>query len=108
MKSIATIKNISIYRVLIVFFSLFSTVLYAQQNKLESFCSPIIFKGNHMRRLHLSPLVPALAAFVAWGTTPVIMAADAPKDGSKAAIIAGIDSSTRRKTRPRAAPKKRM
>lgn len=46
MKSIATIKNISIYRVLIVFFSLFSTVLYAQQNKLESFCSPIIFKGN--------------------------------------------------------------
>ena len=46
MKSIATIKNISIYRVLIVSFSLFSTVLYAQQNKLESFCSPIIFKGN--------------------------------------------------------------
>lgn len=46
MKSIATLKNISIYRVFIVSFSLFSTVLYAQQNKLESFCSPIIFKGN--------------------------------------------------------------
>lgn len=46
MKSIATIKNISIYRGLIVSFSLFSTGLYAQQNKLESFSSPIIFKGN--------------------------------------------------------------
>lgn len=46
MKSIATIKNISIYRVLTLSFSLFSTVLNAQQNKLESFCSPIIFKGN--------------------------------------------------------------
>ena len=46
MKSIVTLKNISIYRVFIVSFSLFSTVLYAQQNKLESFCSPIIFKGN--------------------------------------------------------------
>lgn len=46
MKLTAAIKHISIYWGLIVFFSFFSTVLYAQQNKLASLRSPIIFKGN--------------------------------------------------------------
>ena len=43
-----------------------------------------------MRRLHFPVLVPAVLALVAWGTAPVIMAADAPKP----TIIAGVDSAT--------------
>lgn len=43
-----------------------------------------------MRRLNFSVIVPALLAIAAWGTSPVIMAADAPK----AVTIAGVDSST--------------
>jgi hypothetical protein len=46
LKSIATIKNISIYSRLLLLFFFFSTPLSAQQNKLESLSSPIIFKGN--------------------------------------------------------------
>ncbi len=46
MKPFITIKNVSIFWRLIVFFSFFSTILSAQQNKLASLSSPVIFKGN--------------------------------------------------------------
>ncbi|CAN5719803.1 hypothetical protein BH11BAC3_BH11BAC3_46050 [soil metagenome] len=46
MKSISTIKNLSICPGLIICFSLFSIMLSAQQNKLASLSSPIIFKGS--------------------------------------------------------------
>ncbi|MEP6750557.1 MAG: hypothetical protein ABJB86_22665 [Bacteroidota bacterium] len=46
MKSINTIQNSFFYRGLIALFTLFSTWLSAQQNKLASLSAPIIFKGT--------------------------------------------------------------
>ena len=51
-----------------------------------------------MRRLHFPVIVPALLALAAWGTAPVMMAADAPKTEPKVApkttVIAGVDAAT--------------
>ncbi|MEJ7737165.1 MAG: hypothetical protein WKF97_07045 [Chitinophagaceae bacterium] len=46
MKLITNIKSIFISSGIILFFLLFSKVLYAQQNQLASLSSPIIFKGS--------------------------------------------------------------